>query len=163
MRSLSKWHGHDRFTGRTPHEYPERLPTGYHGLVIGYIATKCKWTPAYANAVTADALRFLAVCADHPGERLVSSEDVDEVVDTFVLDTELLRWLEAGLGREVVHTPSYAHDPIERARANTAYTVTMEYMRRSGPVDPHIWRDFSGAYGPCSMATCFTTCRLSAT
>lgn len=151
----------DPLKGHTVNTLNDYRP-GYQELVTGYIATKCKWTPDYANAVTADALRFLAVCADPPGERLVSSEDVDEVVDTFVLDTELLRWLEASLGREVVHTPSYAHDPIERARADTAYTVTMEYMRRSGPVDPHIWRDFSGTYGPCSMATCFTTCRLSA-
>jgi hypothetical protein len=126
---------------------------GYQELVTRYIATKCKWTPDYANAVTADALRFLAVCADHPGERLVSSEDVDEVVDTFVLDTELLRWLEAGLGREVVHTPSYAHDPIERARANTAYTITVEYMRRSGPVDAHIWREMTGCWTSCQLST----------
>lgn len=133
---------------------------GYQELVTQYVASKCKWSPNYASMVTADALRFLAVCAAHPGERLVSSEDVDEVVDTIVLDTELLRWLEGILGRQVVHVPSYAHDPVERARQDTAYTITMEYMRQNGPVDPHIWRDLSD--GSHSAANCWTSCRLVA-
>lgn len=61
---------------------------GYHELVAGYLVKKCGWTPTYADAVVADAIRFLSVCADHPEEHLVPSDDVDAVVDTIVLGND---------------------------------------------------------------------------
>src|SRR6476646_4165414 len=124
---------------------------GYHELFTSYLARKNGWTADYATAVTDSALQFLAVCAEHPGEKLVSSDDVDQAVDAIVLDTELCRWLETVLGRQVIHQPSYAHSPVERARQDIAYSITIGYMRQRGPVNPHIWRDLTDT--ACTVAS----------
>jgi hypothetical protein len=133
---------------------------GYHDLFTGYLAREHDWTADYATTITDTALEFLSVCAEHPGERLVSSDDVDQAVDTLMLDTELLRWVENLLGHAVIHVPSYAHDPIERMRQDTAYSITIAYMRERGTVDPHIWRDLSDI--GCTVANCWTSCRVLA-
>lgn len=128
---------------------------GYRDLFTNYLAREQSWDEDYAVAVTDSALEFLTVCAEHPGELLVSADDTDHAIDAIVRDTELLRWLENGpLGRTVVHIPNYVHDPIERARQDVAYSITVAYLRERGPIDPRIWRDRS--------AGCWTSCRVVA-
>ena len=136
---------------------------GYHELFANHITRKCGWERQYTDLVIEDALRFLTICTQHPDEHLVSSQDVDEIVDALVLDTALLAWLEENVweGKKITHIPNYAHDQIERARLNTAYTITIEYMRENGPVNPQIWRELSDTYGPCVIANC-RTCGVKA-
>lgn len=137
---------------------------GYADLFAANLREEMDWEPNYVKAVVADALRFLRVCADHPDERLVSSVDVDQAVDRMVLDTPLYRWLSKRLGRFVDHVPTYAHEKNPMAQA-LAYTTTIAYMRETGPVDPHIWRELPAACGGTGclvVAGCWQSCRMVA-
>lgn len=107
--------------------------TGYTNVFIQHIMAKFTWDYEFAVAVTRDALRFMALCAMPDSSNLISSPIVDDVVDTILLDTPLLMWLEKHIfGARIVHVPAYAHGITSRVITNARYEFTVALMQAAG-------------------------------
>jgi hypothetical protein len=139
---------------------------GYADLFISYHAKKFKWTGEYVRTVTRDAIRFMALCAKPPSSmRMVSSPDVDKIVDAIMLDTLLLRWLEKNVfGAGIVHVPFYAHGVTDAGINNARYEFTIALMQAAGyEVDPKIWPDrLPQDYATCTASNDLEDCQMYA-
>lgn len=140
--------------------------SGYADLFIDYHAKQFSWTPDYASAVTCDAVRFMALCAKPPSSiRMISSPDVDKIVDAIMLDTLLLRWLEKNVfGAGIVHVPFYAHGVTDPGINNARYDFTIMLMQTAGyEVDPQIWPSrLPVDYATCTASNDLEDCQMYA-
>ena len=146
---------------------------GYLDVFVAYHADEFDWTPEYTRLVTRDAVRFLGLSAVPPAGQtptdqahvMVSSPDVDKIVDAIFLDSLLLIWLENNVldGKRMVHVPYYAHGETNPTVRELRYGFTLVLMRAAGyEVDPAIWPDRLPAnYKEC-IGGCPPPCHLMA-
>lgn len=113
-------------------------PAGFAGVVATALDNNQGMKQETAAAITEEALKFLATCAQFPEARLRPSRIVDEGWHALILHTKLYTNLGATLGRYVHHAPERPdptrHDPqaLERTQA---------YIAKAGyrPV-PELWQ-----------------------
>ncbi|MEV8402564.1 hypothetical protein [Streptomyces niveus] len=96
---------------------------GFAGVVATVLDNNAGMKQETAEAITEEALKFVAACARFPEARLRPSRVVDEGWHALVLHTQLYTHLGANLGRYVHHRPERPdptrHDPqaLERTQA----------------------------------------------
>lgn len=106
---------------------------GYANVFIQHVMGEFDWDYEFATEVTRDALRFMALCASSESVIMVSSPIVDQVVDTIMLDSPLLIWLEKNIfGARIVHVPAYAHGIVDPVINNFRYDLTVAIMQAAG-------------------------------
>lgn len=143
----------------------------YLSVFATYHAKELNWSTEYTIHVTRDAVRFLALCAEPPAGQediseahvMVSSPDVDKIVDAIFLDSLLLIWLENNIfGARMLHVPYYAHGETERAISNAHYDFTIALMLAAGyEIDKEIWPSrLSADYFTCHCGNDLEDCKV---
>lgn len=114
---------------------------GYATLFTEHCAQEFGWNNDFAERVVTDALRVFAVSAIAPrGEQalfrvrrtMVTSPLVDKVMDTILLNTPLLMWLEDQIGGRMIHEPAYSHGVVDPIITNLRYQFTIHAMQAAG-------------------------------
>ncbi|MFD9819077.1 glycine-rich domain-containing protein [Streptomyces violascens] len=112
-------------------------PQEFAGVVATVLDNNTGMAADVAERIVAEALAFVAACAQFPGSRLKPSRVVDEGWHALILHTGVYARLCRSMHRFVHHVPERPdvtrHDPGALAR-------TMERITQAGyPVDVRLW------------------------